>query len=122
VVTQEASAIRTVVILKAATNPDISYREIDTQLNVSKDTISHVINQFSSVYQLTEAESDFPRKLLRFYNVNLPQDIDHLNESDVRLLRRHVERVRRGTATEDEMENLPGDDNPYLHRSQNPSS
>ena len=67
-------------------------------------------------------ESDFPRKLLKFYNVGLPDGVTPLDADDIRMLRRHVERVRRREVSEDEIETFPSDDNAYQHSAQTISS
>ena len=104
--------VRKVEILKAiASEPETSLVQIGQRFNVSKGTIYNTLNQFTTTYQLTEDESDFPRKLLKLYNVNIPDEGggDKLDRTDVQNLRHHVERARKREGLEDEIDSLPTD-------------
>jgi hypothetical protein len=57
-------------------------------MEVSKGTISHTVNEFANLFMLTENEKDFPRKLLKLYSAELPEDVTPLNIEDIKLLRR----------------------------------
>jgi len=119
VVASKASWIRKIEILKAATDPEAQLRTIASRFNVSSGTVWNTLNEFTSVYQLTEAESDFPRKLLKLYNINLPEEggSDKLDESDIRNLRHYVERARKREVGDEELDSIPKDFNSE-HRSQ----
>jgi DNA-binding IclR family transcriptional regulator len=65
----EANWTRKVEILKAATNPEVTLSEISRQMDISKGTISHTVNEFANLYMLTKNEKDFPRKILRIYRL-----------------------------------------------------
>ena len=94
-------------------------------MDIGKSTISHTVNEFANFYILTENEKDFPRKLLALYSAELDEGVTPLDLNDIKLLRRHVERIRRRDISEDEIEDLPGmgqQDNAYEHHSQNINS
>lgn len=119
----EASWLRKIEILKAACDPEMSLQEIASRFNVSKGTAWNTIHEFTTTYQLTEDESDFPRKLLKLYNVNIPKEGggDPLNQSDVRNLRHLVEKARKREVGDDEVDALPTDfsnDPSNVYRSQ----
>jgi hypothetical protein len=90
-------------------------------MDIGKSTISNTVNEFANCYMLTENEKDFPRKLLSLYTAELDEGVTPLDINDIKLLRRHVERIRRRDISEDEIEDLPGmgqQDNAYEHHSQ----
>lgn len=58
----EANWTRKVEILKAATNPEVALSEIGRQMDISKGTISHTVNEFANLYTLTENEKDFQER------------------------------------------------------------
>jgi hypothetical protein len=57
----EANWTRKVEILKAATNPEVTL-SIGRQMDISKGTISHTVNEFANLYMLTENEKDFQER------------------------------------------------------------
>lgn len=112
-VANASSWIRKIEILKAATDPEAQLRTIASRFNVSSGTVWNTLNEFTSIYQLTEEESDFPRKLLKMYNINLPEEggSDKLDESDIRNLRHYVERARKREVGDEELDSIPKDFN-----------
>lgn len=103
---------RKIEILKViASEPETPLHAVGSRFNVSKGTVYNTLNQFTTTYQLTEDESDFPRKLLKLYNINIPAEGggDTLNDTDVRNLRHHVERARKREGLEDEIDSIPSD-------------
>lgn len=107
----EANWTRKVEILKACADGTSNLKDIASRFNVSRGTIHNTLNEFTTTYQLTEEETDFPRKLLKLYNINIPDEGggDKLDVTDVRNLRTYVERARKRDGLEDEIDSIPGD-------------
>jgi hypothetical protein len=107
----EANWARKNEILKALAEPESRMPEIAGRFNISRGTVYHTLNEFTNVFRLTEEENDFPRKLLRYFSINLPEDAEPLNESDIRSLRHFVEKAKKKEMMEDEMDSIPSDYN-----------
>lgn len=105
----EANWSRKTEILKALTEPESNMREIASRFNVSRGTIYNTLNEFTNIFRLTEEESDFPRKLLKYYTVELPEGVEPINQSDIRALRHFVERAKKKEMDESDMDAIPGD-------------
>ena len=107
----EANWQRKIEILKAVSDGTSNLKDIASRFNVSRGTIHNTLNEFTTTYQLTEDETDFPRKLLKLYNINIPEEGggDKLDTTDVRNLRAYVERARKRDGLEDEIDSIPGD-------------
>ena len=105
----EANWTRKVELLKACSDADANLREIAGRFNVSRGTVYYTLNEFTNIYRLTEEESDFPRKLLKYYNINLDEGVQQLAETDIRSLRHYVDKAKKKEMGEDEMDSLPRD-------------
>jgi len=81
-------------ILKTASEYKLTVGDIAERLSYKNTKIIHVLEEFNNVCTLTEPEHDFPRKLLKYYNVNIPSKKDKLTFRDMWFLGKRVNDFR----------------------------
>lgn len=79
--------------LKLLDVSELDAKLVIDKLEITRDKLDIICREFESVILLTCNEPDFPRKLLKFYNINLPEEDTelHLESGTVRSLMMKME-------------------------------
>lgn len=85
-------ASKIIELLKAVgNNPDRKIEDIAHDHGVSRSNLYNWINEFIHTFIMTDADPDFPRRLLMIYNKDLPEGSDKLSGVEVEQLRHYVD-------------------------------